>query len=135
MSISFFDYITASGKYLEREKSTELTPEVVTNATKLLEKVNALLKDLGIAKVTVSSGFRPSAVNKAIPNAAKASLHQIGLAIDIADPDGKLDALIASKDELLKKYGLWQEDIAATPTWAHLDLKNRGKRAKNQFKP
>ena len=135
MSISFFDYITASGRYPERMKSPELTPEVITNATKLLEKINAFLKELGIGKVTVSSGFRPSAVNAAIPNAAKASLHTQGLAIDISDPDQKLDALIDSRDDLKKKYGIWQEDPSATPNWTHLDLKARGKRAKNTFKP
>lgn len=129
------DLLTSSGKYPEREKHKEVTPEVTANATALLEKVNNLLKDLKIDKVSVSSGFRPSEVNAGIANAAKKSLHMSGQAVDLVDPDGKLDALIESRDDLKKKYGLWQESIDATKGWVHLDSKDRGKRAKNTFIP
>lgn len=135
MSISLSDYLTASGKYPDREHHPELTNELKANAIKLLDKVNAFLTELGIASVTVSSGFRPSAVNASTPGSAKVSLHMSCRAIDISDPDGKLDALIESRDDLKKKYGLWQEDKASTKGWAHLDDRDRGKRAKNTFIP
>lgn len=133
--ITLYDYLTASGRYKDREKHPEVTPELINNAKKLLEKVNNLLKDLGINGVTVSSGFRPASVNAALPNSAKKSLHMTGMAIDIADPDGHLDELIDESDALLKKYGLWQESPAHTKNWCHLDMKPRGQRNKNQFIP
>lgn len=129
------DILTSSGKYPDREHHPEVTPEVIINATNLLKKVNALISELGIAVPKVSSGFRPSDVNKAIPNAAKRSLHMVGSAIDLVDPDGKLDALIESRDDLKKKHGLWQESPAATNGWCHLDQNPRGKRDKNTFIP
>lgn len=133
--ISLKDYLTASGKYPERENHPELTPQILDNAKKLLAKVNNLLTELGIAQVFVSSGFRPSEVNKGIPNAAKKSLHMTCQAIDIQDPDGSLDELLDEGDELLKRYGLWQESPDATKGWSHLDMKDRGTRKKNQFIP
>lgn len=129
------DLLTSSGKYPEREKHKEVTLEVIKNAEVLLSKVNALLKDLNIDKVAVSSGFRPSEVNAGIANAAKKSLHMQGSAVDLSDPDGKLDALIESRDDLKKKYGLWQENPGHTKGWTHIDCKDRGKRPKNTFIP
>lgn len=133
--ITMEQYITANGKYPERLKHKELTQDIKDNATKLLEKINNLLKDLKIENVTVSSGWRPSDVNAKIPNAAKKSLHMSGMACDLSDRDGKLDELIDKNDELLKKFKLWQEHPDATKSWCHLDCKDRGKRDKNVFKP
>ena len=133
--ITLKDYLTASGKYPSRETHPEVTPEIKAAAEKLLIKVNALLDDLGIEKRKVSSGFRPSAVNAATPNAAKKSLHMTGHAVDLEDPTGEIDAKIEARDDLKKKYGLWQESPAATKNWAHLDDKDRGPRPKNTFIP
>lgn len=133
--ISLEDYITASGRYPERLNDKELTEDIKNNAIIFLEAVNKFLKELNISKITVSSGWRPSSVNSKIKGAAKKSLHMQGKAIDLADSDGKLDELISSKDDLLKKYNLWQESPQATKGWAHLDCKDRGKRDKNCFIP
>jgi hypothetical protein len=126
--ITLNEYITASGRYPDRLNSSELTKSVKTNATTLLEKVNALLLDLGVSgPFSVSSGFRPSAVNGATPNAAKGSLHQSGQAIDIVDDKKQtLAKLVQSKPELLKKHGLWLEHpnntIGKNTNWCHLDM-------------
>lgn len=133
--ITLEQYVTANDKYPERLKHQELTDEIKKNAEALLNNVNDLLKELKIEKVTVSSGWRPSDTNSKIPNAAKKSLHMEAKAVDILDIDGKLDQLIENNDELLKKYGIWQESPLKTRGWVHLDCKNRGKRAKNQFSP
>lgn len=128
-------YITASGKYPERLKHPALTPALIENAKMLLTKVNAFLVDVGIKSAVVSSGFRPPEVNASTPGSAKASLHMTCQAIDIADKNGELDELVDESDKLLKKYGLWQESPAHTPSWCHLDMKNRGVRPKNVFIP
>lgn len=135
IKITIKDLLTASGKYPSREKHPEVTKEVLDNAAKLLEKVNAFLNELGVEEAKVSSGFRPSSVNASTPGAAKRSLHMQGRAIDLEDPSGELDKLISSRDDLKKKYGLWQESPAHTQNWAHIDDKDRGPRAENTFIP
>lgn len=119
--IDLENYITGSGKYKDRLQSNELTKEVKDNAVVLLNKVNRLLKKLGITSAKVSSGFRPSAVNAATKGSAKRSLHMIGKAVDIEDPKHELYKKIEEKPELLKEEGLWMEHKDNAPTWCHLD--------------
>lgn len=145
--ISLDDLITSSNSYPERAKSSELTEELKENGASLLEKVNALLNDLGIEDVKVSSGFRPSGVNASIANAAKASLHQRCRAIDILDDKEQSLAKAIQKDaeenkenSLLKKHGLWLEHPDSTKgkftNWCHLDDSNTRKdRPVRVFKP
>lgn len=132
--ISLKDYLTASGKYPERENHVELTAEKIENAYRLLTAVNVFLADLGVNNVTVSSGFRPSAANSAA-GGAKKSLHMQCLAVDLVDQSGNLDKLIESRNEVKKIYGIWQEDPVSTRGWVHLDIKDRGNRKFNTFLP
>lgn len=120
----------------------DYTNEILENAKITLQKINALLADLGIVSARVSSGWRPSSINSSIPGAAKRSLHTIGKAIDIVDTTGELDKLLEEdkSQDLLEKYGLWQEHPDATSTWSHIDcgdrpIKNRPGCKKRQFKP
>lgn len=129
------DLITSSNKYPERAKSKELTQDVLENLKLLLAYVNPFLADLGLKSVKVSSGFRPSDVNSNLPNSAKRSLHMLGKAVDLEDTDGTLDALIESRDDLKKRYGLWQESPASTSGWSHIDIGIRSAREKNTFLP
>jgi uncharacterized protein YcbK (DUF882 family) len=126
MSITRNDVITASGSYPERLKSKELTQEVTDNIDKLIIPVNNLLAELGIKSVKISSGFRPSAINAAVANAAKKSAHQSGEAVDIIDDKGQsLAKKITLK--LLEKYDLYMEDPAYTigknTNWVHLSTR------------
>jgi hypothetical protein len=132
--ITLNDYLTSSGKYPERAKSPECTAEVILNAKVLLAKINSLLKELGLSDVKVSSGFRPSGANAAA-GGSKKSNHMLGKACDLSDPNGTIDELLDESDVLLKRYGLWQENSEKTIGWAHLDILDRGKRAKNSFLP
>lgn len=136
MTITLQDLLTSSGKYPERAESKELTQQLKNNGVKLLENVNALLHELKIENVTVSSGFRPSDINAKIPNAAKRSLHTVCRAVDLKDSDGKIDELIKSKPELLRKYNLWLENPDNTVGWCHLDdSDSRTDREIRIFKP
>jgi hypothetical protein len=132
--------ITSSGKYEDRLTHKELTPEVKSHLTELLKKINSLLGELGITKVEVSSGFRPSDVNGKTKGAAKHSLHQTGWAIDILDDHNQsLAKAILIKPELLEKYDLWIEDPAHTigtnTNWVHLDQGTRSPRPIRKFIP
>lgn len=134
--INLKDYLTASGKYLNRETHKELTDEYKDNAIELLNKVNKLLQELNISKVEISSGFRPSEVNAGIPNAAKKSLHMTCKAVDILDnKEQDLGKLILENSNLLTKYGLWLEDLDHTKGWVHLDNGTRRDRPVRVFKP
>lgn len=118
----------------------ELTPEVITNITILLEKVNALLFELKISSAKVSSGWRPAAINANVANSAKKSHHMTGKAIDILDDKSQsLANKILTNPDVLKKYDLWLEDPAHTKgkntNWVHLDLGPRADRPLRMFKP
>jgi len=128
--ITLDDWITSSGRYKERANSSELTQEVKDNASILIGKVNALLAELGVEKVKVSSGYRPSAVNAKVVGAAKKSGHMTGFSIDLEDNSGELDKLIGESEELLKEYGLWQEHPSKTVRWSHLDMVIRPERVR-----
>ena len=120
---------------------SELTPELEKNAEDTIKRVNALLTDLGWTKeVQISSGWRPQQINKEIPNAAKASTHTMCLAADLVDDKNQtLGKLILSRPDLLKKHGLWLEDLSNTigknTNWVHVDSKQRSARDIQVFKP
>lgn len=135
MSLTVNDILSSSGKYPERAKSPELTIELKANAENLCKRVNNLLNSIWRAKVSVSSGFRPAAVNASLPNAAKKSLHMQCKAVDISDPKGELKKAILEKPSVLEDYGLWMEDKDATPGWCHLDCGIRSPRSPRVFKP
>ena len=135
-------YITLEQYLMGREKTyaSELSQDIINNINELLDKVNCLLFELKVEKVSVSSGWRPAAVNAATAGSAKKSLHMTGKAVDILDSsDQQLAHLVLSKPELLKTYGLWVEDPASTKgkntNWVHLDIGTRSDRPLRMFKP
>ena len=135
--------ITFEAFWMGRDKthSVDLTEEVKKNAKEFVPKVNAFLAELGWAQeCKVSSGWRPASINGAV-GGAKRSLHMLGLAVDIRDDkDQTLGKLVASKPELMRKYGLFLEDLGATKgkhsNWVHLDASpTRSDRPSRIFKP
>lgn len=102
----------------------DLTPEIRHNAEELVGKVNNLLAMAEAAGAAVRwevrSGWRPAAVNDRTSNAAKASKHLAGRAVDIADPGRALAAWCVLHPDALEQCGLWMEDPRWTPTWTHL---------------
>lgn len=123
--ITLQNYLTANGRYKDRENHSELTDEYKSNARKLLDKVNALLYELKIKEADVTSGFRPNNVNSQIANAAKKSNHTICAAVDILDDYGQN---LAKKITLalLEKYDLYMESPDHTKgkntNWVHLQI-------------
>lgn len=132
--ITIKEYLTASGKYPEREK---LGAGVLSiNAEILLKKVNAFLDEIGWHEpVKVSSGFRPPAANAAAGGASKSG-HLVGLAVDLVDTDGALkDYIRRDGGNLLRKHGLMMERAESTPGWLHLDIIDRKDRPNREFMP
>jgi Peptidase M15 len=147
--ITVDDIITSSGRYPERAKSPELTDELKSNAAKLCDAVNGLLTELKWNKpVSISSGFRPSAVNAKVKGAAKKSAHQTCEACDIfQDKKDNQELGFAirklqnnrGKKGILGKYGLMMEALENTrgkfSDWVHTDVKIRSERPSMEFKP
>jgi hypothetical protein len=111
-----------------------LSPDIERNAARTVVVFNALMARAMAYGVRFpvnpktgspfSSGWRPPAVNAATPGASKTSLHMIGKAGDIYDPDGKIGAWLMtdSGQQALKDVGIWIEHPDATPTWSHWQI-------------
>ncbi len=119
--------ITAEMFWMGRdvEYANELTPDLLNNATDLLERVNRLLGiyyslNPGAKRIEkVTSGWRPAAINSGVPGAAKGSNHMKCLAVDL-DDDGPFDRWCFEHPEYLAECSLWLEHPGWTDGWCHL---------------
>ncbi len=113
----------------------DYTEEISNNIDKLLIALNKFREAYGKPMI-VSSGWRPESINKSV-GGAKKSNHMVGLACDFKDPKGEIDAFAVEMDKAgkLKEWGLWLEHPDNSPGWIHLDIKDRGNRKSNIFKP
>ncbi len=105
----------------EAEHGAELTGLLRCNAYVMVARANALLERACIA-CSVNSGWRPHAINAVVPNASPRSRHLTCEAIDLADPDDRLDAWCLRHLEVLTEIGLWLEHPDATPGWCHVQI-------------
>lgn len=112
-------------------KSPDLTSEIHSNISdKLVPAVNKLLGMMAadgvvprlnpvtatIVSGTTLGGFRPQNAGVGAPK----SNHKRGLAVDLYDPDGALDAWCMKHQDKLAACGLYLENPAATIHWCHL---------------
>lgn len=118
-----------AGKWIDHK---DFTSERRENAKSLLEQVNPLLEKALSEDVEVKTnpvtgslvsgtqygGFRP----QSCPIGASKSCHKTGEAIDIYDPQGKLDDWLT--DEILTEYNLYRESPAYTKGWCHLSTRS-----------
>lgn len=107
--------LTSDGKHPARAQFADAT--IRANAALLCGRVNALLSELGVSNVAVSSGYRDPSVTEGAPRSA----HRVGMAVDLVDSEHALSRRCTK--ELLVKYQLRREDDDATPTWVHLDTR------------
>jgi len=117
-TITPLDILTSSGRYPDREASTECSSEVRAAAADLAERVSGLLDAL-LVTASVSSGFRSRVTNGKV-RGAKMSAHMSGQACDLLDRTGDLARAIAQRQDLLERYDLYLESPQHTPGWAHL---------------
>lgn len=133
--------ITVQQYFAQKENHVERTPEMDTNASNLLERVNALVEeaiDIGAfdeeidpdTGSTISGsrggdgdgGFRLSTSKTGGPKSA----HRKARGVDKYDPHDNLDKWLDlyeekdGKNSKLKQYGLYREAPHATPGWCHL---------------
>lgn len=115
--------ISVADYYMGRDAKygADLTDELRWNAASTVDRVNQLLEAFGQHR-NVNSGWRPAAINAAVPNAAKKSKHMTCQACDLADEDGALDAWCLQNLEALERIGLWLEHPDSTPRWCHVQV-------------
>lgn len=104
-------------------------PEVLTNLMKLalvLEDVRALLGK----PIIITSGYRSSALNAAVPGSSKTSAHCHGLAVDFISPQfGKpLDVCLAIANSDIH----YDQIIHEGGRWVHLGLSKSGEPSRLQ---
>lgn len=140
--------ITLTDYWMGRDRLYPLamSPDIERNAARLLEVVNLFVtraKAAGVVFVAnsqtgslVSSGWRPPVVNGSTPGASRTSLHMTGRAIDLFDPEGRIDAWTFGTQglALLEELGLWLEHPDATPRWCHLQDRPPGS-GRRVFRP
>ena len=119
--------ITLTDYYAGRDKQypNELTDYIRENASQIVARANLLVtayrEDTGDSDPHyVTSGWRPPQVNAGISNAAPRSKHMLGLAIDLADPEGELDDWCMDNLDVLEQLGLYLEHPSATKSWCHV---------------
>jgi hypothetical protein len=118
--------ITPEDYLMGRDKEFPLDINQTRNMADLLCRVNHLL---GSHKIhgAVSSGYRPSAINKKV-GGAKMSTHLVCMGVDLYDAKGEIANFLKSNPKILEEYGLWLESPDKTKGWVHLDTKKRKNR-------
>lgn len=112
-----------------RDKDFPLDMMQARNMAELLSRVNWLLATLGIKDAKVSSGYRPSAINKST-GGQKMSTHTMCAGIDLIG--NELAVKLRTNPLLLDECDLYLEhpDYTKSPKggWTHLDIKVRKQR-------
>jgi hypothetical protein len=96
----------------------DYTQEISDNLDKLLIVMNKIRDAYGVP-MRVTSGWRPPSINASTPGAAPKSNHIRGLAVDIADADGKLMNWVLENLSMMKDLGLYFENFNYCPVWVH----------------
>lgn len=105
----------------DKQYALEYTQQISDNLDQLLMAINKIRDAYGKPMI-VNSGWRPPEINAATPGAATHSKHIEGLAVDIADPDGKLMEWVLANLDIEQELNLFNEDFRWTPNWVHFQL-------------
>lgn len=99
----------------------ELEPWQKRNGEDIARKVTNLCYE---PAMYASSFARDYKAQKKINPTKMLSAHLFFAAIDVADPNKKLQTWLKTSEgqNALEKQGLWCEDFEYTPTWVHLQL-------------
>jgi hypothetical protein len=128
--------LTLSGYLMNRATEYPVSVEMLGNANSLLNRVEALLYDLGIEcdDEDIASGYRPGKYN-VLAGGSTNSAHKLCLAVDLHETS---ERQISSRitEALLEKHGLYMESPKSTVKvvdgktyyWCHLQTRPTRKR-------
>jgi hypothetical protein len=117
-------YFTRKEILMGRDVANPLTPEMESNLTKLIEALSIVRHAYG-KPLQVSSGYRPSDINKAAGGANR-SAHMTCQACDLVDSNREFANWCINNLNILKQAGLYLEDPRWTPRWVHLQIRRPG---------
>ncbi|MDY0324840.1 MAG: D-Ala-D-Ala carboxypeptidase family metallohydrolase [Candidatus Cloacimonadaceae bacterium] len=96
--------------------SAPIQPELISALQALRDQLNLPL--------SITSGFRCNRHNESVGGAAR-SFHTLGMAADVACPDGLTAEDLARAAETIPAFQ--QGGIGIYPSWVHLDVRTTGK--------
>jgi uncharacterized protein YcbK (DUF882 family) len=96
--------------------SAPVHPELISVLQALRDQLNLPL--------SITSGFRCNRHNESVGGAAR-SFHTLGMAADVACPDGMTAEDLARAAETIPAFQ--QGGIGIYPSWVHLDVRTTGK--------
>ena len=109
---------------------SELDEATKKNLYELLDKINKVRDRYGYPMI-VTSGYRTIEHHleiykkKGITDKSRIPMksnHLTGCAVDISDPNGKLQKWCLNNVKILESIGLWIEHFSATKTWVHFQI-------------
>jgi hypothetical protein len=114
------------------------TPEHIENFKKLAEKVFQPIREHFGVPIHISSGYRSSALNKAV-GGSSSSQHCSGEAIDIdmdGTPNGVTNKMVFDyiKNNLEFDQLIWEFGTNENPDWVHVSYESTGKQRKQVLK-
>ena len=125
--------LTTSQYFGKWVTSPDITPEISANAKLLVEACNKLIAHMlehgfvfeindftnSIVGGETLGGFRPQSCKIGAPRSA----HKQGMAVDIFDPENKIDNWLWENKHILDKFNLYFEHPSATPRWSHWTIR------------
>lgn len=119
-------YMLSTSDLYHMGNMSEASEDVIKEGKITIARVNKLLKMISLdLSPIVTSGYRSPAHNAKIGGSKKSS-HMSGMAIDLADKNGKIKAQITEK--MLEEAGLYMEHPSYTKTWIHLQTRPTSRR-------
>lgn len=112
--ISLQDYM------MGRDEDYPPTPEMIENATNLLEQLSLLEEELHVIFI-LNSGYRPEAmIEKGLLPGCPHDAHSTCQGIDLHDPDLAISGMLVWNQAFLEKVGLYMESPQSAKTHLHL---------------
>lgn len=139
--------ISKNFSYIEFERSAtadrlgidnSLPPEARERVKELVEGLLQPLRDAWGGPITVTSGYRCDALNKAVKGSAT-SAHTCGWAADLVPRNGTITEFFDFTERWLRRDGrqfdqcIREVNRAGTSRWLHLGFKDREGRQRRQF--
>jgi uncharacterized protein YcbK (DUF882 family) len=114
-------------KEFASKDGAETPADVLENLRKLAKNLEVIRAHFGNVPITIDSGYRSPAHNKAIKGKSK-SLHLSGKAADFKIKGFTPNEIAAELEELISSKKISQGGIGIYPTFIHYDI--RGKKAR-----
>lgn len=112
------------------------TEEVKKHITELVDTLLDPLREAWGSSITISSGYRCTALNKAV-GGSTTSAHNSGYAVDMVPSNGKITEFKEFVMKWLKsnnkKFDQYINEFSGTSQWVHLAVKNREGSQRKQY--